>query len=134
MIVLDASAIVDRLLGTAGRSEAVAEEMRRAWSHHTLDLAYVEVVSTLRRMAARGGLSTQRAKQALTDLAAAPVTRHPAAPLTERIWELRKSHSAYDAAYVALAEALDMPLLTTDQRLARSTGHSAQIVEAGASA
>ena len=85
-------------------------------------------------MAARGGLSTQRAKQALTDLAAAPVIRHPAASLTERIWELRKSHSAYDAAYVALAEALDMPLLTTDQRLARSTGHSARIVEAGANA
>ncbi len=105
--------------------------MRRARSLHTLDLAYVEVVSTLRRLEARRELGNQRARQALSDLATAPVTRHPAAPYAERIWELRKNHSAYDAAYVALAEALSMPLLTTDQRLARATGHRARIIEAG---
>jgi predicted nucleic acid-binding protein len=131
LIVLDASALIDRLLGTAGRAAAVAEEMRKARLLHTLDLAHVEVVSALRRKAARGELTNRRARQALGDLAAAPLIRHPAAPLAERIWDLRASHSAYDAAYVALAEALSMPLLTTDRRLARSTGHRAEIVEAG---
>jgi predicted nucleic acid-binding protein len=134
LIVLDASALADRLLGTAGRGTAVAEEMRKARFLHTLDFAYVEVVSAMRRKAARGDLSNRRARQALSDLAAAPIMRHPAAPLAERIWDLRASHSAYDAAYVALAEALSMPLLTTDHRLARSTGHGARIVEAGAGA
>jgi predicted nucleic acid-binding protein len=132
LIVLDASALVDRLLGTAGRGTAVTEEMRRARFLHTLDLAYVEIVSAMRRKAVRGELSNRRARQALADLAAAPIMRHPAAHLAERIWDLRASHSAYDAAYVALAEALAMPLLTTDHRLARSTGHRARIVEAGA--
>jgi predicted nucleic acid-binding protein len=134
LIVLDASAFVDRLLGVGKQATAVAEEMRQARFLHTLDLAFVEVISTFRRKAARGELSSRRARQALGDLAAAPVVRHPAAPLAERIWELRASHSAYDAAYVALAEALALPLLTTDRRLARSTGHRARIVEAGAGA
>lgn len=131
MIILDASALTDWLLGTVGRGPAVEEEMRRARLLHTLDLAYVEVVSALRRKAARRELSDRRAREALGDLVATPVRRHAAAPLAERIWELRASHSAYDAAYVALAEALSMPLVTTDQRLGRSRGHKARIVEAG---
>lgn len=131
MIVLDASALTDWLLGTPRRGQAVADEIRGARHLHTLDLADVEVVSALRRKAAHGELGERRAQQALGDLAATPMRRHRAAPLTLRIWELRASHSAYDAAYVALAESLSVPLLTTDQRLARSRGHTARIVEAG---
>ena len=130
LIVVDASAIVDRLLGTAVRGAAVEEEMRRARLLHTLDFAYLEILSTLRRKAGHGQLSDQRARQAVSDLATAPFARHPAAPLAERIWELRESHTPYDAAYLALAEALSMPLLTTDRRLARSGGHRARIIEA----
>jgi predicted nucleic acid-binding protein len=128
LIVLDASALVELLVGVDRRATAVAEEMRRARFLHTLDLAYVEVVSTLRRLAARRQITNERAMQALRRLAKAPIRRHAAAPHLERIWELRHSHSAYDAAYLALAEALSMPLLTTDRRLARSTGHRARIV------
>ena len=131
MIVLDASVIVELLVGVDRRAAAIAAEMRRARFLHTLDLAYVEVVSTLRRRVARRQLTNERAMQALRRLAKAPFRRHSAAPHLERIWELRHTHAAYDAAYVALAEALSIPLLTTDRRLARSTGHTARIVAVG---
>jgi predicted nucleic acid-binding protein len=134
LIILDASALTDWLLSTPPLGPAVAEEIRGVRSLHTLDLAQIEVVSALRRMEARRELNERRALKALVDLAATPMRRHPASQLTLRIWELRASQSAYDAAYVALAEALSMPLLTTDHRLARSTGHRARIVEAGADA
>jgi predicted nucleic acid-binding protein len=134
LIVLDASALTDWLLGVSPSGPAVAEEIRRAPSLHTLHLADIEVLSAIRRMEARGELNERRALEALADLAALRLRRHAASQLALRIWELRASHSAYDAAYLALAEALFMPLLTTDHRLARSTGHRAQIVEAGAGA
>jgi predicted nucleic acid-binding protein len=60
-----------------------------------------------------------------------PIVRYPATPLLERIWQLRDRLSPYDAAYVALAEALDLPLYTTDLRLARAGGHTADIVSFG---
>lgn len=130
MIVLDASALTDWLLGTPLLGAAVAARIRSARSLHTLDMAYVEVISALRQKLRRGELSGARADVALADLAETPLRRHPAAPLSERIWTLRSSHSAYDAAYVALAEVLSAPLLTTDRRLARSQGHRALILEA----
>ena len=60
-----------------------------------------------------------------------PIRRYPSRQLLERVFELRNNLTAYDAAYVALAEALDAPLVTTDDRLARSTGHTAEIPHAG---
>lgn len=132
LIVLDASAIADRLLGTSQRAGAVAEEMRTGGVLHTLDFAYLEVLAALRRRGARGELSGQRAQGAIADLVTAPMVRHPAVSLLARVWELRFNHTPYDASYVALAEALKAPLLTTDRRLARSTGHRAEIIEAGA--
>lgn len=130
MIVIDASALVDWLLGTRGLAAAVSTRLLRATSLHSIDLAYVEVVSAFRRKAALGELPSRRAEQALAALLDLPIRQHSAAPLAPRIWQLRATHSAYDAAYVALAEALRAPLLTTDQRLARSHGHVASIVEA----
>ena len=122
--------MVDRLLGTAERGAAVSGQIRKARALHTLDFAYLEILSALRRKTALGELSNQGARKALIDLESAPLILHPAAPGAGRIWELRHNHTPYDAAYIALAEALDMPLVTTDSRLARSTGHSAQIIEA----
>ena len=133
-MILDASALVEWLLNRAPSGPAVAAEMRRAASLHTLDFAQLEIVSTLRRREARADLDRRRAEEALADLAALSLGRHATSPLIPRIWELRHNHSPYDAAYVALAEALAMPLLTIDRRLARSTGHRAEIIEAGAGA
>lgn len=84
----------------------------------------------LGRKARTRELGGARAAQAVADLAALPLLRHGAAPLRQRIWELRDALSAHDAAYVALAEALAVPLLTTDARLARAGGHRAEIVAA----
>jgi predicted nucleic acid-binding protein len=104
--------------------------MRAARFLHTLDLAHVEVIAVVRRKLSRGEVDAVRAGEAFTDFQATPIRRHAAAPLTARIWSLRSTHSAYDAAYVALAEVLGAPLVTTDTRLARSHGHDAVIVEA----
>ncbi len=130
MIFLDASALVDRLLGTTELGAAVSAEVRKARALHTLDFAYLEILSALRRKAANGEISDQRARTALSDLQSAPLILHTAAADAGRIWELRHNHTPYDAAYIAVAEALDMPLVTTDSRLARGGGHRARIIEA----
>ena len=79
----------------------------------------------LRKQLAAGSLDRSRAELALTDLAALPLQRAPHLPLLSRCWELRGNLSVYDAAYVALAEALEVPLLTSDRRLAQSADRGA---------
>jgi predicted nucleic acid-binding protein len=133
VIVLDASALADWLLRTPGLGPAVAGRMRHARFLHTLDFAFVEVVAAVRGKLLRGELSPRRGNEAVSDLLAAPVRRHEAGPLAPRVWALRETLSPYDAAYVALAEVLRMPLVTTDRRLARSHGHVAQVVDASSS-
>lgn len=108
--------------------------MLRARHIHTLDFAAIEVLSALRRKTSARELSPRRASAAIDDLALTPLIRHAVAPLVRRIWDLRRTHSSYDAAYVALAEALGAPLVTTDGRLARSRGHRATILDPTASA
>ena len=130
MIVLDASALADWLLGTEGRGRAVGARIRAATSVHSVDLVYVEVVSVLRRKLARREMTTARADAALELLAQTRLRRHSTRPLLPRMWALRSALSAYDAAYVALAESLRVPLVTTDGRLARSSAHAATIDEA----
>jgi predicted nucleic acid-binding protein len=87
------------------------------------------MLSILRRKLAWRELTEPRASQALDDFEAVPALVHRAAPFRRRIWALRDNLTPYDAAYVALAEALAAPLVTTDRRLARSRGHQAEIVE-----
>jgi len=128
VIALDASALADWLLQTPVRGPAVARHMLDADGLGTLDLAWLEVASALRRKHLAGDLSVARARTALGRLELAPIRRYPAAPLLWQVWGLRDSHSAYDAAYVALAEVLDVPLVTTDGALARSHGHRARVV------
>lgn len=117
-VVVDASVLAEYLVGSP-RGVAAASTLARDASVHVPHLAVVETASVLRGWVLGGHLSADRASAALTDLAAFPGTRWPAEPLLPRIWELRDL-SAYDATYVALAEALDATLLTADARLARA--------------
>lgn len=126
MIVVDSAAVVDALAAAPGtgelRDQLATEEL------HAPSLIDFEVVAALRGLTLGGHLSVARAADLLTDYDDLPLQRWASAhALRRRAFELRDNISAYDAAYVALAEALDCPLLTRDGRLARSTGHSAQI-------
>jgi len=127
MIVVDASALLEALL----RTPAAAGVERRLFSArqtlHAPHLLDVEVAQVVRRYAANGELDAARGREALADLAAFPLRRYPHDLLLPRIWELRNNLTAYDAVYVALAEALDAPLITRDRRLAGAAGHHAQI-------
>ena len=127
MIVIDASVILEVLLAGAG-SPAVEDRIfsRKETLHapHSIDL---EVVQVLRRYAASKDMTAQRGLEAITDFLDLPITRYPHDMFVPRIWELRHNITAYDAAYVALAEALSAPLLTRDARLASSSRHHAKI-------
>lgn len=128
MIILDASALVEQLLDTSKGLQLQDRCLGRAdiiCSPHLVDL---EVTQVLRRYCQQGQLSTIRAYQAIEDLQAFPIIRYAHESFLPRIWELCKNLTAYDAAYVALAETLDAPLVTCDTRLASAPGHSA-IVE-----
>lgn len=132
MIVLDASAVLELLLQTAiglkvAKRIATADETLHA--PHLVDL---EVAQVLRRRETSRTLSRSRAEQAIADFSDLDLTRYPHSALLPRIWALRKNVTAYDAAYLALAEALDAPLLTTDARLAKSPGHGARVEVASA--
>lgn len=127
MIVLDASAVVELLLSTR-TGHRVAERISDSGERpHAPHLLAVEVAQTVRRFAARGHISHADGEEALGTLAQLRVTRWEHEPLLLRVWELRENVTAYDAVYVALSEVLDAPLLTTDARLARATGHAARI-------
>ena len=127
MIVLDASVLVELLLGTSiGRAIATRIE-DPALGLHVPHLADVEVAQALRRYAQNGEVDTTTAAIALEDLRSLDLQRHAHEPLLDRIWELRQNLSAYDAAYVALAEALDTVVLTCDGRLARASGVARRI-------
>jgi predicted nucleic acid-binding protein len=127
MIVLDAGAAVAYLVVEPAGSW-VEDQIRRArvvLAPHLLDF---EVASALRGLVRRRELTGRRATRALVDLSDLRLIRYSARDLLPRIWSLRESLSAYDASYIALAELLAIPLVTTASRLARSHGHSAEIV------
>ena len=122
MIVLDASAIVELLLGS-DRGRSIATRIADpALGLHVPHLADVEVAQALRRFVKTGDLDVASAGAVLSDLAALDLQRHSHEPLLQRAWALRDNLTAYDAMYVALAEALDTTLLTCDGGLARAPG------------
>lgn len=127
MIVVDASAILEALLqspAAAAVEERLFEEEPPLHAPHLIDL---EATQVLRRYAAIRLIEAARCREALDALRDFPLRRHPHDVLLPRVWELRHNLTAYDAAYVALAEALDATLLTRDRRLAAAPGHRALV-------
>ena len=127
MIVADASALLDVLLQTP---TGLAIEERMLAAGETLHVPYlidIEVAQTLRRFTRTGQVGAERGREVLNDFAILPLWRYPHEFLLPRIWELRNNLTAYDAAYVALAEILDAVLVTCDRRLAAAPGLKADI-------
>jgi predicted nucleic acid-binding protein len=126
VVVIDASAVLEVLLRTP-RASAVQSWLGERQTLHAPCLIDIEIAQVLRRYHRHGELGARRGAQALDDLAALGIERYPHTLLLRRIWQLRDNISAYDAAYIALAEALQVPLLTSDARLARAPGHRSAI-------
>ena len=126
-MVLDASALLEFLLQTPLGARVEARVFRDADELHAPHLLDVEVVQALRRLVRTGEVSAGRAEEAIADLADLDLHRHAHVPLLDRAWILRDNVTAYDAMYVALAEALDAPLVTCDRPLAAVPGHSARV-------
>lgn len=127
-MVVDSAALVDYMLGPSDRSAWVEAQFDAcAWTLRAPHLVDVEVLSALRRLVGRGVLRPAVGRRAMTIQAELPITRYPHVALLERMWELRHYITAGDAAYVALAEAVDEPLMTTDVRLGRAHGLSIPI-------
>jgi predicted nucleic acid-binding protein len=127
MIVLDASAGIEWLLQTQKGLEIGKRVGRRNETLHAPHLIDLEVAQVLRRLVLTSGLHEDRAQRALGILIALPMLRHAHYPLMERIWNLKNNLNAYDAAYIALAEALNAPLVTTDRKLKTAPGHNARV-------
>lgn len=119
MVVADASALVDLLLTRAGAAR-VAELLEPEPFVHAPHLVDTEILHALRRWVRSGSLTAERGREAVADLAALPLVRHPHPPLSDRVWALRDRLSAYDATYVALGEGLGAVLVTSDTALARA--------------
>ncbi len=127
MIVIDASALLEILLQTPRAERLMERAFEPAELMHAPHLLDIEVTQVLRRLAQRKEVTLSRAQHALDDFAQLVIERHEHQTLVPRIWELRESMTAYDGAYVALAEALHAPLLTCDAKLAGAHGHRAKI-------
>ena len=128
MIVLDASAAVVVLLNLGAGARHIRERMEREVDGlHVPHLFEIEVLNALRHHALRRGISERRSLELLEDLATMSISRYAHTAMLPRIWELRDNVSAYDAAYIALAETLEAPLITRDARLARAPGIRATV-------
>jgi len=121
VIVVDASILAPALADDGGDGDRARGRLQgeQLAAPELIDL---EVLSILRRGARAKRLDERRSGQALDDLAALPMQRVSHLPLLDRVWQLRDNLTAYDASYVALAEALDAVLLTADRRLAKAVG------------
>lgn len=127
MIVVDASAVLDVLLVGPGSDALFRRLFAPGETLHAPHILDLEIAQVLRRYCAHGELADSRAGEALEDLLDLPLARYPHDLFLPRIWELRANLTAYDAAYVALAEVLPAPLVTRDRRIGRSAGHRAKV-------
>ena len=127
MIVVDASALLEVLLNTPA-GQRIGDRLSAAGETlHAPHLVDLEVAQVLRRYTASREMDAQRGLQALEDLGDLPLVRYPHDLFLSRIWDLRDNLTAYDAAYVALAEALAAPLVTRDAALASRGAHRARV-------
>jgi predicted nucleic acid-binding protein len=126
-LVLDASVVLEALLRRTAAEAAVGWMLDQRHTLHAPHLLDGEVAQVGRRYAAAGDISGLRGRELLEDLADLPIERYPHDVLLPRVWTLRNNLTAYDAVYVALAEALDATLLTTDRRIAAAPGLSAMV-------
>jgi predicted nucleic acid-binding protein len=128
VIVVDASVAVTTLADDGSAGHELRTRLQADGDLHVPELLDLEVAAVLRRLVIiERTLSARRARQALEDLAELPAERYGHRPLLGRVWELRHNLQAYDAAYVALAEALGAVLVTADRRLARCPGLTCQL-------
>ena len=121
MKVIDSSVLVPALSDDGSQGDQARASMRND-QLAAPGLIDVEVVSALRRLVRTEVVGVDRAQNAIDDLPFSPVIRAPHVRLVARVWELRDNLSAYDASYVALAEAMNCPLLTADRKLASAPG------------
>jgi predicted nucleic acid-binding protein len=127
LIVVDASAVLELLLRTAKGIKVQERLLVSGESLHAPHLIDIEIAQALRRLVHLKEITGARGKQALEDHIALNIRRAEHKELLERVWTLRDSVTAYDAAYVVLSEVLDAPLIPCDSKLARSHGHEALI-------
>ncbi len=127
MIVVDACVLAN-VVGDDGQTGVAARSLLAAAGEASVpDLADVETVSVLRKRWIAGTLTARRFRAAVDDLLALPIVRYPTGPLMSRAYELRANVTAYDACYVAVAEALGCTLVTGDAKLARASGPRCRI-------
>jgi predicted nucleic acid-binding protein len=126
VLVVDTSAIVAALIARP-QNQALVDRLRADGDLHAPHLLDVEFLYALHRLALAGQLSENRAADARTDFADLAVFRYAHAALADRTWELRENLTACDATFVALAEALDVPLVTCDARMADAPGNHAAV-------
>jgi predicted nucleic acid-binding protein len=131
-LVADASAVVDLLAG-APNAGAIAEALMPFPEIDVPEHFHVEALSALRGMLLRGDLAADRAERALQLLAELRVIRYPVEPLTRSIWSMRDTLTAYDAAYLAVAQNIDAQLLTTDRGLTAAARRAGRLIEVPAS-
>jgi predicted nucleic acid-binding protein len=127
VIVVDASALLEFLLQTSIGVRVEERIFRDADELHAPHVVDVEVVQGLRRLVRMGEVSSGRADEAIVDLADLDLHRHPHVDLLGRAWKLRDNVSAYDAMYVALAEALEATVVTCDRPMAKAPGRGTRI-------
>lgn len=125
-IVVDSSALIE-VVSNKAPDPMLLRRLSNSSAAAAPDLLDVEVMSVLRRMERREELSSEEASTAFSFVRTAPVERFPLRALAKRAWELRGSVTAHDSFYVALAEHLGVPLITTDGNLAGSNGHQVDI-------
>lgn len=126
MIVADNSALV-AVLAAEAPPAGLAMRLAQEDELHVPHLIDLEFLNVMRRLLLGGKLTEKKAAAARAELGLLPLVRYSHEPFRGRIWALRSNLTAYDAAYIALAEALDASLISCDDKLARSTGHHARV-------
>ncbi len=126
MLVVDTSAVLEALVAR-NPAPGLVERLAEDGDLHAPHLIDIELLHALRRLNSLGQLSEERATDARADFRDLALVRYPHIQLSDRIWQLRHNLTAYDAAFVALAESLQAPLVTCDTHIVNAPGHAARV-------